>query len=481
MQDKAFVQIGKLVLKEMGNKEPYELFIQNMFPKKDNYKMIVAVFELNTVGDKFICSFKNIDFQNVSKQNYEKYAYRKGSSRGGDITFTTKFGDIDIKFRTLVNSQFKNLVSRLKASSNLNEFDIFNCVYQYLLKKENFSQVKTELSNLHESLPKEDKIASGLSLMFIVNGKEKYLADFEIIKQIISANGSLEKSIKYKIKSEGTDAICSVCLQRKPILHGFASPFKYATVDKPGMVSGFFKQANNWKNYPICTDCSLEFELGRIYVANKLTSNFYGKAYYTIPKTILSKDTKNLEKAVSRLENIYTDFSKGQQIKFKEDGLQKMIAMEQDYFNMNLLFYKEDPKNKSIKIKLLLEEIVPSRFRTLFVDVPNKINNQGLYKNAIYIDKIPFDLTFNFGILETFFKEDFYECIQKVFMLQPISKEALYCKFMKVIINNYNKGYSLYPVILKAHLTLSYLQEGLKLISTETLSKALHKLKQQHP
>ena len=100
MQDKAFVQIGKLALKEMGDKEPYELFIQNMFPDKANYKMIVAVFELNTSDDQLICSFRNVDPQNVSIQNFQKYAYRKGPARGGDVTFTTKFGDIDKKFRT---------------------------------------------------------------------------------------------------------------------------------------------------------------------------------------------------------------------------------------------------------------------------------------------------------------------------------------------------------------------------------------------
>ena len=117
MQDKAFVEIGKIVLKGMGNKEPYELFIQNMFPEKANYKMIVAVFELITVNEHLSCLFKNIDAQNVSVQNFQKYAYRKGSARGGDITFTTKFGDIEKKFRTLVDNQLKTLVSKLSSSS----------------------------------------------------------------------------------------------------------------------------------------------------------------------------------------------------------------------------------------------------------------------------------------------------------------------------------------------------------------------------
>lgn len=468
MQDKAFVQIGKLVLKEMGNKEPYQLFIQNMFPDKANYKMIVSVFELNTVNNYLECSYKHIDAQNVSSQNFQKYAYRKGSARGGDITFTTKFGDIEKKFRTLVEQQLKGVVSRLSSSASTDDFHIFNTVYKFLQQRENFEQVKQELSAFYESLPKEEKTSSGLSLMFFVNGEEKYLSDFEIIQQMLSASGTEEKSEKYNVKSEGLDKVCSICLQKQARVHGFASPFKYATVDKPGMVSGFFRQENNWKNYPVCTDCSLEFELGRTYVTNNLSSYFYGKAYYMTPKTILSKDSKNLGKALKRLKELYSNLSRdGQKVQHKEDSLQKMIAEEEDYFNLNLLFYEENPTTKAIKIKLMLEEIVPSRFRKLFIDAPEKINTRQLYKDAIYEDKVKRkDLKFSFGVLKTFFEEDFYDLIQKVFMLRKISVEVLYTKFMGVIRENYNRmqtsaGYvEMTPLtIKKAHLTIAYFQE----------------------
>lgn len=465
MQDKAFIQIGKLVLKQMGNKEPYELFIQNMFPEKENYKMIVAVFELNMVDEQLICSFKNIDPQNVSVQNFKKYAYRKGSARGGDVTFTTKFGDIEKKFRTLVDNQFRNIVNRLSISKLTTEYQVFGAVYQFLLNKENFEHVKKELSNFYDSLPKEEKNISGLSIMFIIDRNEKYLADFEVIQQILSSSGTEEKSEKYNVKSEGLNSVCSSCLQIKPVLHGFASPFKYATVDKPGMVSGFFKQSNNWKNYPICTDCSLEFELGRSDVVSNLSGYFYGKAYYMVPKTILNKDIDNLSKALKRLKEIYSNISKeGQKIKSKEDSLQKLIALEKDYFNLNLLFFEENPTTKAIKIKLMLEEILPSRFRKLFIDAPEKINEHKLYIGAF--KKEPYNLLFSFGILKTFFEDDFYDLIQKVFMLQPISTEALYSKFMEVIRGNYNRmqtsdGYVEMTnlTIKKAHLTISYFQE----------------------
>ncbi|MET3129545.1 CRISPR-associated protein Csh1 [Arcicella rosea] len=461
MQDKAIVQLGKLQLATLGNKKPYELFIQNMFPDKPNYDMILAVFQLKSENDDYQISFDKVDILPVNKNNYEKFAYRKGSARGGDITFTTKFGDIDKKFNTLVNGQFKALVEKLKKSAIANNFKVFNATYNFLSVKENYDEVKNQLSTVYESLSKDQKLSSGLTLKFIVDEQEFYLADFTIIQEILSASGTEEKSEKYNVVSEGKNQVCSICLEKKEVLHGFASPFKYATVDKPGMVSGFFNQKNNWKNYPICTDCSLTFELGRAYIANNLSSYFYGNSFYMIPKTLISKDLNKLKNATLRIKDIYENLTKdGQKIKQREDYIWQMIAKEEtDYFNLNLLFYEENQTTKAIKIKLLLEEIVPSRFRKLFVEVPAIVNSNPLYHNAFIEDKTLKDLKFNFGILKTFFENDFYELIQKVFLLNKFSEDILYDKFMEEIKKNINKGYQPYLTILKAHLTLAYFRE----------------------
>lgn len=332
--------------------------------------------------------------------------------------------------------------------------------------KEEVKQIKQELTNIYTNLSKEAKVASGLSIVLEIEGERKYLADFKIIKEIIVANGSEDKSEKYNVKSEGRNHRCSICFQVKSKLHGFASPFKYATVDKPGMVSGFFEQKNNWKNYPICTECSLEFELGRTFINNQLNGYFYGKAFYMIPKTILAQDTDMLDKAIKiLLEHKYKSISEGSYIKRSEERLGESIANEMNYFNLDLLFYEENPTTKAIKIKLLLEEILPSRFKTLFVDAPAKVNDYPLYSKAFTIKKEVHDLQFSFGILKTFFEEDFYDLIQKVFLGLPIAKEVLFHKFMQVIRTNYAKmqssdGYveNTYLTILKAHLTLYYFQ-----------------------
>lgn len=467
MQDKAIIEIGKISLSKMGTMKPYELFVENMFSNKENYEIVYAVFELISKDNEFSCILKEIDMENVNATNFLKYAYRKGSSRGGDVTFTTKFGDVEKKLKTLVGNQFKSLIQLVSNTHHTKETAIFNAVYDWLLVNSNYDRLKTELTEVYENLSKEQKMGSGLSIVIEVDGERKYLSDFSIIQEIILANGTEDKSTKYEVKSEGYDELCSVCLTKKPVLHGFASPFKYATVDKAGMVSGFFNQKNNWKNYPICSDCSLYFELGKTFVTTNLSSYFYGSGYYIIPKTILNKDNNKLDKIIKKIQNLYDNTTEdGQRIKQQEDKFAKLIEQEEDYFNLNLMFYEENPTTKAIKIKLLLEEILPSRFRKIFVDVPEAINQNPLYKNSFNIKKVPQDLKFSFGLLKTFFEEDFYDLIQKVFMLQNISKEALYTKFMGVIRANYNKmqssdGYveNTYLTILKAHLTLAYFQK----------------------
>src|SRR5690606_21575098 len=103
MQDKAITQIGKWELKKVADKEPYQLYIENMFPSKENYDMVVLNFKINKNDTEYNCEFSGIDIEKVNKNNFLKYAYRKGSARGGDVTFTTKLGDIDKKLKTLID------------------------------------------------------------------------------------------------------------------------------------------------------------------------------------------------------------------------------------------------------------------------------------------------------------------------------------------------------------------------------------------
>ncbi|MEM8528841.1 MAG: TM1802 family CRISPR-associated protein, partial [Bacteroidota bacterium] len=372
MQDQAIIQIGKL--RSDPNRKPYQNFISNLFPGK-NYHVILAVFDFTKVEDDYECAFNKVDIESASKKNYLKFAYRKGSPRGGDITFTTKFGDINKKFKTFYPKQVNDVIAFAKENEEETEVKIFSALKSCL--EVSGEAIKDLLRTHYESLDQKQQVISGFSLRF--NGLEgkSYLEDFSSIQKILYNTGTAGKSNKYKVISEGHNETCSICLEKKPIVHGFASPFKYATVDKPSLVSGFFNQKNNWKNYPICSDCALDFELGKKYVTQQLSKYFYGKSYYIIPKVAVGSNPALLKKALSVLEDLEYKEKEGEKIAAREEYLMRKIGKEEgdhNQFAFNLVFYEENPTTKAMKIKLFLEEIFPSRFRTLFVDVPKVVN-----------------------------------------------------------------------------------------------------------
>jgi CRISPR-associated protein Csh1 len=157
-----------------------------------------------------------------------------------------------------------------------------------------------------------------------------------------------------------------------------------------------------------------------------------------------------------------------------EEYVQKIIAREGDqkgnYFYLDMLFYSEDKKTEAISIEMMLEEVLPSRFSKLFVEVPESINRNPLFKNAIVIKKVEQDLKFSFQIVNNFFDDKFLDAVQRIFQGKPISKAFLFERIIALIRKNYNEaktqdkwtepaGWS----VLKAIMLINYLQE-LKII-----------------
>lgn len=461
MQDKAIVEIGKL--QKSNSKEPYQDFVQNMFPGKP-YEIVDLIFEV-TKEEGVVLTFGRVDLNLVSEKNFLQYAYRKGSPRGGDITFTTKLNNINKLIPTFKN-QAKNIANFCKSEELFEDQALILALKEVLERSE--ERILDELKEKLGDSIGDAKKPLGITIVFEEEGKLKYLEQFQCIRKVLYKVGTSGKSEKYKVRSEGKNQLCSICNQTKPLLHGFASPFKFATVDKPGVVSGFFRQVNNWKNYPICSECALDFEKGQNFITQNLSKSFYGKRYLAIPKVIFGSDQAILEKAISLISRLEYQPGESEKIRSRENHLLKKIGEAEggnNWFSLNLLFFEENPTTKAIKIKLFLEEMLPSRFQQLFVTIPRAINKNQLFKKALVKKKEPTDLKFHFGIVKAFFEEDFYEAIQKIFKGEPISEELLFRQFIFQIRANYNKaktsdGY-VEPVrwtVLKAIMLMAYLR-----------------------
>lgn len=439
MQDKAILEIGKLKGAKVDH--PYQNFIQDMFPGKD-YDMVLAVFQLKKVKDKYQCTLEGVDIDKVGKKNFRRYAYRKGSARGGDITMTTKFGDITKKFKNFYPNQI-SLSKKIALAQNFEEeYQILLAIEELLATESEL--LKTNLLETYQSLDKNQQMTTGFSIRLEGLKDFRYPEDFKSIQHIIYQNGTEGKSNKYSVKSEGKNQCCSICHKVKPVIHGFGSPFKYSTVDKIGFVSGFFNQKNNWKNYPICSDCALDFENGKNYVSEHLSKIFYGKTYFLIPQLMLGKDEKLLNKAIDLLGDL--DYQPKDQVMTRENFLMKKIANSengQNKYFLNLLFYEENQTTKAIKIKLMLEELLPSRFQQLFEIAPSKVEKAAIFKEAVTSKKQKLDLKFNFAILRTFFGDQFYEIIQTVFLGKPLSEKVLFDTLMQKLRKTYiDRGFS---------------------------------------
>lgn len=465
MQDKAIAAIGEWQLKKNKDLEPVDLYIENMFPGKD-YQLLVLVFEIKEENGHLECAYKGIDIEKVStqKSDYRKYAYRKGSARGGDVTLTTKLSfPADKKLKIIREATFKNVFALKKNYTKESEY--FELVKNSFIQS--MPQIEVELGNLFKNFDKKQATSTGLTFKIIINNQEKYLKEFDIIKALVMKSGASTKFSHAGTESKTKSKICSVSGEEEEEIFGFAAPYKYSSPDKTGFISGFFNKRLNWRNYPISAEEALVLELGRKYIQQNLTGYFYVSEYMIVPHPILKTDEKQLEKVINLLKTAFDEEKKAKREKKKraEDRVQKLIAQEKNYFNLDILFFKEDKKTGAISINLMIEEILPSRFRTLFIDVPAKVNKNKLFKNAIVIKKEQQNLRFSYQIVKDFFAEDFLTVIHKLFEGKPLSPDFVFEYIIKRIQRNYNerkttgKAEPVNWTVKKAIMLISYLQE----------------------
>lgn len=469
MQDRAIAAIGEWQLQENKDLEPVDLYIENMFPGKD-YQMLLLVFEINKDNDEWNCKYTGIDIEKVSadKTDYRKYAYRKGSARGGDITFTTKISSpVNKKINVIKGTTFKNILSFYQEKHIDSIFQILKTCFD-----KNEDKITLTVNEKFQDFTRDEALSTGLSFMIIENGTKKYLRDYELIKEIIFLSGATTNYTHAGIESKSNNKISSVSGKAANEIYGFAAPFKYSSPDKSGFISGFFNKKQNWKNYPIASDETLALELGRKYIQQNLTGYFYGNEYMTVPNPLIKTNTQDFKNIIRLLKTSFDDekLAKKEKKKRAEDRILRIIAKEKNYFNLDILFFKEDKKTGAITINLMLEEVLPSRFRKLFIDAPEKVNKNPLFKNAITIKKELQDLVFSYQIVKGFFEKNFLDVVQKLFSGSKISDDYIFEHIIRDIRKNHNAAKTsdgwVEPMnwtIKKAIMLIAYLQE-LKII-----------------
>ncbi len=285
---------------------------------------------------------------------------------------------------------------------------------------------------------------------------------------------------KYKTTSRANDQVCYVCDSRKNEIWGFADTFAFYSANEFAYIAGGFEREKSWRNYPVCPDCARLLQSGRDFLEKHLNFTFYGNNYYLIPAPTM--DTSAFVEALDILKDEFKAFKMNRdaakthkQIVEVEEDVFATLAKQKNSISFSLFFYKT--QNSEFKIMQEIQDVLPSRFRQI-IDAKESLRKfpefQGL--KGIYKKDEGDDLSFDFGILRTFFDKDFnkafLELTARIFKDKPIEKQFILHRISDYLAEKYRKD-ELYHEFFKAMLLMKFLYH-LQLIKNEPLKKEVN-------
>jgi len=480
----AIKEIGEytLIKEHINLNEPLDLLIDDPESNHNNplYKNILLIL-LHKSNEDY--KYKGIDIEQYSESKLRNYLYRQGSSKGTDITPTSRITTIE---STFVNTKIIPWFEKYAHKNQDGDFlaKLCECL------KNNKEKILEELKVKYDGIRgKNEKAVLTLKI------DNKYVGDYKIFKMILLKESTEGFYSKYNTTSKAENKICYVCNKEQKEVYGFVGTFKFYTVDKPGFVSGGFRQKNAWKNYPVCLNCALTLEAGRKYLRDYLIFNFYGFNYHLIPKFILKESYSNIKEFFDIIEDWRNPkFVKKEieRISQDEDEILKRMSNEKNYFNINFMFY-DAPKGYDgavFNILLYIEDILPSRLKKIF-EIKKEVDKIDIFKDCL----IPVfenkkksrekSLEFNFGVLRTFFPRTrdegvydkyFLEITNKIFTDKHIDYNLIMKFIMQRIKHEFINEYPTKASTLKGFMLLNYLDK-LNLLKGQEVIKMNEKTK----
>jgi len=334
--------LGKLykekIIEESGN-DYTNIFVENP-NESGTYNTVLEIIidkDFNYVETR-VSEFKS--------EYIPKYLYKRGSSGGTDFTPTARITEPEKTLNNKIVNSFKETIRDYKKTYDVTFLE--NILNTLTLNKE---AILADIKNKFDS-----KKNSILTVVF----DNKYIGDIEIFRDKLKKDSVKNYYLIDGKESRKRGKVCSICKEKNKEVYGNANVFKFYTVDKKGYVAGGFNKLDSWRNFPVCSDCAIELELGKRYLDENLSFKFQGRDFYLIPKLLFEKDLIKVLNLLRRLkgEILEKTYETVEELMFK-----RLQALE-NYMSFDLLFYEEN--NAALNIKLSVQEVLPSRFRQLY-------------------------------------------------------------------------------------------------------------------
>lgn len=447
----AIKDLGELIIKR-EEKDVLEVLVEDP-DSTGNYKNVITICFKQENGELI---FSGTELEEYAESKIMKYLYRSGAKNGSDLSPTAKLsGKPEGTFDRKILGWFKVLDNPKLDISNEDK-KILGNIRQILDK--NANDIKDKIVSFRKAIPNKEGIL--VTLKFNIKGDSKYVGDFAVFRNLLMCQVE-QKDMKIFAKNK----VCSLCGQKKERVLGNIDTYAFYTIDKPGYITGNFDEKKSWRNFPVCPECKLSLEEGKRYIEKNLNFRFCGIRYNLVPKFILG--TKEVSEDVI---DIFTNTSKIISLKQErvdsitddKEEILDILKDIQDNITLNFLFIHKT--NAAERILLIIEDVFPSRLRSIF--------------NAkYYVDEI-YDKSFSFRTIRNFFfKSDknkrntdldkyFLDIVDRIFKDRPISYYFILKFIMKKIRDEFiNDGYFNF-VAKDGLMTLAFL-ERLKLIEME--------------
>jgi len=326
-------------------------------------KVICAVF----IWKNGKLSFDKVHIEDYDSSKAEKYLYRTFDHGQYDVTPTAKI-TLMKKLEKRWSLWFGEYCRPYKKDNLIDSLiNLFN-------DEEKKDKLFKQISERYESLAKEEKANSIITIKISENEKEKYLNGFDIFKEIFKKE-ALKKLYTWgskgsKVISKG-NGICSLC-RKEGEVWGFASPFSVYTLDKKGFAP-YFRREESWKRLPICEGCAISLAAGKEFLDTYISYPFYGYRYYVIPRFIF----RDVEKEVIEDIKSYKGKEYKEGLLSEEGDISEDVREKEDILTLIFVFCK--PKQKFFDIVKYVEDVSPSWLNKLY-ETFDKVNQKSIFK-----------------------------------------------------------------------------------------------------
>ncbi len=442
--------IGENISKIEGQQNPLNLNLQIT-----SGNVIVLDFKL----DENECSFSGTDAMQFEQSKNDRILLKSSAGQK-----KSEFPSYQIGFNKEIDKQREKIRTSLeKMKSTLEIASEINPKLQAMAKT--FNDVLPDLMDIIFG-----KINPNLSNICTIRINDKLPGESEYFKPIIDdlmKDLNRDYYIKYGKTSAGNDNVCYICGNKSSVTYGFCSIYNFYSANESAYIAGGFQQESSWKNFPVCPTCATHLRAGKEWIQKNFQRYFYGNTYLLVPAPTIERD--DFYPMLEEIQRDFTDLSFKQKNEKNiqrslemEDNVFETLAAQKDQATFTFLFYKES--NSEFKIMQEAEDILPSRFRKI-INAKKTVQNYDKYpefKNlmGLYQKKIPGNLTFNFGIVRTFFNSkfnnDFLDITTKILKNRQIDKQFILHQITNIISEKFRQNQLFYE-IQKAMIFLKFL------------------------